>query len=89
MNKWGFDCRCETCSGEGKRGSEARRKRLYEIDQGFAFLDKPLDRRIYSTAQLQGLIPKNDGQALLWAEESVGLLQKEGLVGMDMAKAYG
>ncbi|CZT25065.1 uncharacterized protein RCC_10793 [Ramularia collo-cygni] len=88
VKKWGFECKCETCCGADQLASERRRQRLYEIDQGFAFLKEPVDHRIYATASLHGMIPKTDGVALRWAEESVELLKIEGLVGMDMAKAY-
>lgn len=85
--KWGFECKCDICSGSDRAKSDIRRQRLYEIDQGFAFLDKPIDQRIYMTAFVHGMVPKTESMALLWAEESVVLLTIEGLVGMDMAKA--
>lgn len=88
VKKWGHECFCETCLAHDRLIHETRRQRLYEIDQGFALLQKDADQRTYAWAFSSGMVPKSDGEALQWAVEGVQLLELEGLVGMDLARAY-
>jgi len=84
LKPYGFKCSCEACIGPEAEEHEARRQRLFEIDQAIATWSRgnPLLTMLSETP-----VPKSDAQALAFAEELVMLLKKEGLVGMDLASA--
>lgn len=80
---WGFECECEVC-GEETGVGEGRRERLAEIEQGLAIFER---KNVYLTTFSPYPVPKDDGEALGWLEESVGILKEEGLVGMNLIHA--
>lgn len=79
LKPYGFKCDCKACEGPLFAHHEANRERLYDIDQRFAVLQKG--------GSLPASLMKSETQVLLWAEEMVDLLKKEGLVGIDLSNA--
>ncbi|KAI7247678.1 hypothetical protein KC352_g13685 [Hortaea werneckii] len=87
LKKWGFTCACKCCKGANSSISQARRQRMFDIDQAIAFHDctDPFQKTMQQASQT--LPVRSDGK-LRWAEELAKLCGEEGLTDMDQAKAY-
>lgn len=86
LKKWGFTCACKCCKGANSSISQARRQRMFDIDQAIAFHDctDPFQKTMQQASQT--LPVRSDGK-LRWAEELAKLCGEEGLTDMDQAKA--
>ncbi|KAI7563673.1 hypothetical protein KC317_g7580 [Hortaea werneckii] len=87
LKRWGFTCACKCCKGASSSISQARRQRMFDIDQAIAFHDctDPFQKTMQRASQT--LPVRTDGK-LRWAEELAKLCGEEGLTDMDQAKAY-
>ncbi|KAI1814440.1 hypothetical protein GGS20DRAFT_412994 [Poronia punctata] len=73
---WGFVCSCLACTDPS---IEPLRKRMFQLDQSLAVWNSPL---------MNGIARSSARSALQDAMELVGLLNKQGLEGMELSRTY-
>lgn len=87
LEEKGIDCYCSVCTrGAVAFRSNKRRKKLYDLTRGLQDYDGTMsqsEQRVPAS-----LIPRNPGEALTIAENSITLVKDEGLLGMSLASTY-
>ncbi|KAK6385326.1 hypothetical protein LTR65_009252 [Meristemomyces frigidus] len=87
LKPWGFTCGCGACKGPGAAASKKRRRRLFDIDQMFAYLATE-DASEIRSAPLRQRAPNTTAGLLRVAEELASLCKEEGLVDRQLGNAY-